>query len=78
MRSVCVRVCPGRWLALWQPLVPVEDLVFGKYFSDHWLRCQWNAEEGWAAPRIEPYGNMSIDPACAVFHYALEVHTCVL
>jgi branched-chain amino acid aminotransferase len=27
---------------------------------------------GWHAPRITPYQNLSLDPACSVFHYALE------
>jgi len=26
-------------------------------------------ESGWSAPLIKPYGPMTLDPACSVFHY---------
>jgi hypothetical protein len=37
------------------------------------LEVDWTAEEGWGAPKISPYHNLSVDPAASVFHYALEV-----
>ncbi|KAK1767636.1 putative branched-chain-amino-acid aminotransferase [Phialemonium atrogriseum] len=49
-----------------------EDLVFGKTFTDHMISIEWNATEGWLAPRIIPYQNLSLDPASCVFHYAFE------
>lgn len=36
------------------------------------LSIEWNATEGWLAPRIIPYQNLSLDPASCVFHYAFE------
>ncbi|KAK4993898.1 branched-chain-amino-acid transaminase bat2 [Elasticomyces elasticus] len=47
-------------------LVPNEELVFGRTFTE------WTASEGWLAPRITPYQNLSLDPATCVFHYAFE------
>lgn len=56
-----------------QTKLPKDQLVFGKTFTDHWLRCPWTEGEGWQTPQVLPYGPMVIDPACAVFHYAIEV-----
>jgi branched-chain amino acid aminotransferase len=36
------------------------------------LSIEWTAAEGWLAPRITPYQNLSLDPATCVFHYAFE------
>ncbi|KAL8893797.1 MAG: hypothetical protein Q9192_004913 [Flavoplaca navasiana] len=53
-------------------LVPPEELVFGRTFTDHMLSIEWTASEGWLRPRITPYQNLSLDPATCVFHYAFE------
>ncbi|KAI5810146.1 putative branched-chain-amino-acid transaminase [Peziza echinospora] len=53
-------------------LIPPEQLVFGKTFTDHMLTVEWTAEDGWLAPKITPYQNLSLDPATCVFHYAFE------
>ena len=36
------------------------------------LQVEWNTTDGWLAPRIVPYQNLSLDPAMCVFHYGLE------
>ena len=36
------------------------------------LSIEWTASQGWLAPRIVPYQNLSLDPATCVFHYAFE------
>ena len=46
---------------------------FGKYFTDHMLSITWTSEAGWHDARIEPYGPLSIDPACSVLHYGQEI-----
>ncbi|KAI5250563.1 branched-chain-amino-acid aminotransferase [Aureobasidium subglaciale] len=53
-------------------LIPNDELVFGKHFTDHMLSLEWTATDGWQAPRITPYQNLSLDPATCVFHYAFE------
>ncbi|KAL8812538.1 MAG: hypothetical protein Q9223_007269, partial [Gallowayella weberi] len=53
-------------------LVPPEELVFGRTFTDHMLSIEWTASQGWLPPRITPYQNLSLDPATCVFHYAFE------
>lgn len=46
---------------------------FGNYFTDHMFLAKWTSDEGWAFPRIVPYGPLTLDPATAVLHYAQEV-----
>lgn len=53
-------------------VLPPEELVFGRTFTDHMLSIEWTASQGWLAPRITPYQNFSLDPATCVFHYAFE------
>lgn len=53
-------------------LVPPQELIFGRNFTDHMLSIEWTASDGWLAPRITPYQNLSLDPATCVFHYAFE------
>ncbi|KAJ2853459.1 branched-chain-amino-acid transaminase bat2, partial [Coemansia erecta] len=53
-------------------IVPKEKLIFGHTFSDHMLVIPWSLKEGWAKPEIRPYGPLSLDPSCSVFHYAFE------
>ncbi|KAL2888386.1 Branched-chain-amino-acid aminotransferase, cytosolic [Ceratocystis lukuohia] len=49
-----------------------KDLVFGRTFTDHMLVVEWTKEAGWGTPKIQPYQNLSLDPATCVFHYAFE------
>ena len=51
------------------------DIPFGKIFSDHMLLCTWKKGEGWAHPKIVPFGEISISPACIALHYGCEVST---
>mmetsp|Transcript_1013 Transcript_1013/g.1339 ORF Transcript_1013/g.1339 Transcript_1013/m.1339 type:complete len:399 (+) Transcript_1013:2-1198(+) len=51
---------------------PKETLKFGQSFSDHMLEIDWDVDGGWGAPRIKPYGDLSISPAASSLHYALQ------
>ena len=55
-----------------KPLPEFEGIFFGKHFSDHMLDCNWSGTEGWSAPKIVPYGNLSVSPAATALHYAVE------
>lgn len=50
-----------------------SQLGFGKYFTDRMLVVEWRGRQEWCDARIEPYGPFSMDPACAVLHYAQEI-----
>ncbi|MDI2113699.1 branched-chain amino acid aminotransferase [Commensalibacter nepenthis] len=51
----------------------LQDPGFGKVFTDHMLLVHYNEEKGWHNAHIKPYGNISLDPAVCVFHYAQEI-----
>lgn len=36
------------------------------------ISVEWTSSDGWFPPRINPYQNLSLDPATCVFHYAFE------
>ena len=50
-----------------------DNLGFGKYFTDHMFIMDYDKGQGWHDARIVPYQNLSLDPACMVFHYAQEM-----
>jgi hypothetical protein len=55
-----------------------EDLKFGTTMSDHMLTIEFDKENGWGAPQIIPYQNLSISPAASCLHYGrLPTRTCV-
>ena len=47
--------------------------MFGKTFTDHMFLMNYDAGQGWHDPRIVPYGPLSLEPSCMVFHYAQEL-----
>ena len=50
-----------------------NNLGFGRYFTDHMFIMDYDEGMGWHDARIVPYQNLSLDPACMVFHYAQEM-----
>ena len=50
-----------------------SKLGFGKKFSDHMFLMDYDRQNGWHDPRVVPYANFTLDPACVVFHYAQEI-----
>ena len=52
---------------------PTGDLPFGTIFTDYMFTMDYTEGEGWHDARIEPYGPISLDPACMVLHYAQEI-----
>jgi branched-chain amino acid aminotransferase len=57
-----------------KPLTPNAQLVFGRTFSDHMLSIAYDStKDGWSAPRVTPYGPISLEPSACVLHYGMEV-----
>ncbi|MBP1758407.1 MAG: branched chain amino acid aminotransferase [Firmicutes bacterium] len=52
---------------------PQGKLGFGKVFTDHMFIMDYTAGRGWHDPRIVPYGDLTLSPACMVFHYGQEM-----
>ncbi len=54
--------------------IPAADqLGFGQLFTDHMLVMDYNPEQGWHHPRIEPYAPFCVEPAMMVFHYGQAI-----
>ncbi len=53
--------------------VDPSTIGFGTHFTDHMFIMDYNKKEGWHNARIIPFGNLSLNPAAAVFHYGAEV-----
>ncbi|KAM5237406.1 branched-chain-amino-acid aminotransferase, mitochondrial isoform 2-T2 [Ctenodactylus gundi] len=52
---------------------PSEPLAFGKTFTDHMLMVEWTGATGWGQPRIQPFQNLALHPACSALHYSLQL-----
>ena len=50
-----------------------KTLSFGNVFSDHMFVMDYTEGKGWHDGKIVPYGNLSLDPAAAIFHYGQEI-----
>lgn len=51
----------------------MDNLPFGKIFSDHMFVMDYEEGKGWYDAKIVPYGPVSLDPSAMVFHYAQEI-----
>jgi branched-chain amino acid aminotransferase len=51
----------------------LADPGFGKLFSDHMVVIDYTEGRGWHDAVVAPRGPLSLDPACAVLHYAQEI-----
>ena len=56
-----------------KPLIPEEQLGFGRHFTDHMFIMNYNKKDGWHDARIVPFGNISLHPASTVLHYGAEI-----
>src|SRR5688572_1006374 len=54
-----------------KPKPAPNALGFGKHFTDHMLRLDFDG--GWSEPAIVPYGPISLEPAAAAFHYGQAI-----
>ena len=50
-----------------------SNLGFGQYFTDHMFVMDYTEGKGWHDPRIVPYGPLSFEPSCMVFHYGQAI-----
>lgn len=52
---------------------PEDQLGFGHYFTDHMFVMDFNPQDGWHNPRIEPYNEVSLYPSAMVLHYGQAI-----
>ena len=50
----------------------MNNLGFGKYYTDHMFMMDWYRNKGFVDAKIIPYATISFDPAALVLHYAQE------
>ncbi len=50
-----------------------DRLGFGTLFTDHMFNMDYDPENGWHHPRIEPYDAIPMDPSTMVLHYGQGV-----
>lgn len=53
--------------------MPTGNLGFGQHFSDHVFISHFTTDTGWHDSGIIPFGELKLDPACSVLHYAQSV-----
>lgn len=52
----------------------IADPRFGTVFTDHMVAIDYDADRGgWHSPQVGPREPLTLDPACAVLHYAQEI-----
>ena len=51
----------------------LADPGFGRVFTDHMVTIRYVEGKGWHDARIHARAPLTIDPACAVLHYAQEI-----
>jgi branched-chain amino acid aminotransferase len=56
-----------------KPKPDESHLGFGIHFTDHMFNMDYMPDKGWHDPRIEPYAEIGMDPACMVLHYGQAV-----
>jgi len=56
-----------------KPLPEDSDLTFGTIFTDHMFNMDYDQENGWHNPRIEPYQPIVMDPSTMVLHYGQSI-----
>lgn len=50
-----------------------DPLPFGRLFTDHMFRMDYEEGIGWHDPRIIPFQDLHLSPAAMVFHYGQEM-----
>jgi branched-chain amino acid aminotransferase len=60
-------------LAAAERAVLLENPGFGRVFTDHMVTATWTEGKGWHSAQVGPRKPFTLDPACAVLHYAQEI-----
>jgi branched-chain amino acid aminotransferase len=72
-RAMEITVTPAGPDQLKQKPADESKLGFGDIYTDHMFLMDYEEGKGWFNPRIEPYGDLHIDPAAMAIHYGQEI-----
>lgn len=53
--------------------INLENIPFGKYFTDHMLEADYEEGEGWKNVEIKPYQPLLLEPSLAALHYGQAI-----
>src|ERR1044071_7036983 len=51
----------------------MQNLGFGRVFTEHMVTLRYGAESGWDDGVLEPYAPLTLDPASSVLHYGQAI-----
>ncbi len=51
----------------------LADPGFGRFFTDHVVRCDWTAQGGWSEPELVDRADLDLDPAAMFIHYGQSI-----
>ena len=51
----------------------LADPGFGRLFTEHMVRIEWDSKSGWHGAELMPYGPLTLDPGTSVLHYSQSV-----
>ena len=51
----------------------LENLSFGRVFSEHMVTMRWTRAGGWSDGWVKPYAPLQLDPAASVLHYGQAI-----
>lgn len=51
----------------------LENPGFGRSFTDHMVTIDYDAEQGWHNAKVQPYGEIRLDPANMALHYGQQI-----
>jgi len=68
-----IKVTPAKPEQMKKKPTDESKLGFGDIFTDHMFLMDFEEGKGWFNPRIEPYRELSINPAAIALHYGQEV-----
>jgi len=51
----------------------MQNLGFGRIFTEHMVSLCFNADRGWHSGKLEPYAPITLDPAASVLHYGQAI-----
>ncbi|HLV21518.1 MAG TPA: branched-chain amino acid aminotransferase [Polyangiaceae bacterium] len=51
----------------------MQNLGFGRYFTEHMIVIPFSADGGWGRGELRPYGSIALDPAASVLHYGQAI-----
>lgn len=53
--------------------INLENIPFGRYFTDHMLEADYEEGEGWKNAEIKPYQPLLLEPSLAALHYGQAI-----